>query len=346
MNEEPRDPEDGSIGQSPVEDEKPEVFGVKKDGKGYKFNRRGFIAAAAATGMTAMVGFGMNQVELDDKQPVEDIAKHDETVMLEVGMIGSAIVQVARSISLPWKIANKGKSVCRQAIMRFFPKDRPDEVQETRLPDLEPGQSIEVPVNLLPLEQESDQVYQWQIQIGTGKARLNELSVKAMQAILAESPHPYTNGMNQTWTIPGPDPLAASNIIHFTQIEVEATWDFVYVESTSGVVYQSLNGTYTNLTSASVPGTAVVVRLTSDTSVSYWGFAVDAIYSSDLNNLCYLPIIMRAPSPTPRPTPTSYRTCTCNTVDVCTCNLVCVCEAVCSCNGHCTCNTVHYWHPN
>ena len=41
----------------------------------------------------------------------------------------------------------------------------------------------------------------------------------AQSNCLAESPHPYDNNMNQTWTVTNPDTAAAYSRVHFSCLE-------------------------------------------------------------------------------------------------------------------------------
>jgi hypothetical protein len=94
---------------------------------------------------------------------------------------------------------------------------------------------------------------------------------------LAESPHPYPNNYNNTWTLTNPDSNAASTRVHFSRIETESGWDYVYVRDANNNQINRFDGTRSDVWSSAVPGRAVKVQLTSDGSITAWGFCVDRI---------------------------------------------------------------------
>lgn len=106
---------------------------------------------------------------------------------------------------------------------------------------------------------------------------------------IVQSPHPYPNNYDNTWTLTNPDTLASATHVHFFRIDIESGWDFIYIMDGSGTVYERLSGSYTNYWSAAIPGRTVRIRFTTDSSVVNWGFCVDEVASS-------API---TPSPTP-----------------------------------------------
>ncbi|MCL5960378.1 MAG: M4 family metallopeptidase [Chloroflexi bacterium] len=127
------------------------------------------------------------------------------------------------------------------------------------------------------------------------KAVDNGFTSVGISRVVAQSPHPYANSYDNTWTITNPDPLATSTKVHFSALSVESGWDYVYVENESGAVLQTLSGKYSNFTSVAVPGRTVKIRLTSDASYKYWGFTVDRVISAaraSTTYSIYLPVVM------------------------------------------------------
>jgi hypothetical protein len=291
---------------------------------------------------------------------VEDSAANAGAVKLEVHMFGAVIVPIAQTFTRTWHLVNKGTTWCEQARLRVSEQSAPDAEISIQIPDIAPGAAVDVPVILTAPEEVGTYKFNWQLQIHEGPAKSNEFPVSVAMAILAETPHPYFDGMDQTWTLTNPDSSAIASQVHFTQVETEVgesgtVYDYIEVQSADGTVIQTISGTYpTGLMSEKVPGTVVKIRFYSDVSNTMYGFAIDQIVTNNTTTYKkYFPVIQR-----PRPTPTSYVICTCNTVEVCTCNLVCTCESVCSCDGYCSCNRVctcqsvcscvgnHYWYPN
>jgi hypothetical protein len=337
------------------EAEKPEIYIVKKGEKGFAYNRRGFLVTAAAGGAAlGMIGMGIGSMVPDGQPGSVEGMDESRSVELEVEALAMALVPLAKGLEKAWKITNRGKNPSPKAVLNLSEAHDAGFQQALEVPEIVPGQTVEVPVSLTAPGKAGEYRFQWQLRLGDGSAKLNEFVLKVTDASLAESAHPYSSLTDQLWTINNPDLSAMGSLIHFYLIEVETNYDYIYVRDGSGNVVQTLTGDYpSGLWSSTVPGSVVQVRLTTDSSIEKWGFMVDQIISTNLTYHTYMPIINR-----PAPTPTSYVTCLCNTVEVCTCNLVCVCDSYCSCNtvctcdGHCSCNqvctcdTVHYWYPN
>jgi hypothetical protein len=91
------------------------------------------------------------------------------------------------------------------------------------------------------------------------------------------SAHNYANSYTYTW--PVKTVTGATQIrVHFTKIDMESNYDFVYVLNNAGTQYSKLTGLYsTGVWSAWVPGTTLKVKMTTDSSVVKWGFATDLI---------------------------------------------------------------------
>lgn len=85
-----------------------------------------------------------------------------------------------------------------------------------------------------------------------------------------DSPHNYSNNYNKTWTIKR---AGASKIrVHFSKIDTENNYD--YLRSSGG---DQWSGYYTDTWSSWITGDTIDVTLTSDFSVTDWGFKIDAI---------------------------------------------------------------------
>ncbi len=95
---------------------------------------------------------------------------------------------------------------------------------------------------------------------------------------LVESAHPYANSYNNTWTLTNPDTSAVASRVHFTRIDTENGYDYVYVRTGSGQEVNRFTGSYPAGTwSSAVSGRTVRVQLVSDGSVVNWGLCVDRI---------------------------------------------------------------------
>lgn len=96
------------------------------------------------------------------------------------------------------------------------------------------------------------------------------------ESYVVQSAHPYTNNFDYTWTI---TKSGATQIrVHFTKIDTERNYDFVYVYNYANAQLHKLSGLYSSGGwSAWSYGETIKVRLDTDYSVTDWGFAIDQI---------------------------------------------------------------------
>jgi hypothetical protein len=117
----------------------------------------------------------------------------------------------------------------------------------------------------------------------TTSAPVAKATARAVQAsYVIASAHNYANSYTYTW--PAKTVTGATQIrVHFTRLEVEATYDKVYILNSAGTTIQTFGltaatSTYsTGVWSNWVTGTTLKVKLTTDSSVTKWGFATDLI---------------------------------------------------------------------
>jgi len=93
------------------------------------------------------------------------------------------------------------------------------------------------------------------------------------------SPHNYANSYNNTYTY---TKVGAQKVsVHFTRLETEAGYDFVYIKDKSGNVIAQYDGTKSAFW-AQVDGDTINVNLVSDYSVTAYGYTIDQVgYYSD-----------------------------------------------------------------
>ncbi len=96
-----------------------------------------------------------------------------------------------------------------------------------------------------------------------------------VENVSVESPHPYSNNYNNTWTLVRSD--AARIRVHFNYIYTENNSDCVYILDNEGNVCANYTGNFTDLWSAWVIGDTIKTQLTSDSNVTYDGFAIDSL---------------------------------------------------------------------
>lgn len=93
------------------------------------------------------------------------------------------------------------------------------------------------------------------------------------------SPHNYANNYNNTYTY---TKVGAQKVsVHFTRLETETGYDFVYIKDATGKVIAQYDGTKSSFW-AEVPGDTIKVNLVSDSSVTAYGYTIDQVgYYSD-----------------------------------------------------------------
>jgi hypothetical protein len=121
--------------------------------------------------------------------------------------------------------------------------------------------------------------------VATPSVAQEEVSVETARATqasyVAASAHNYANSYTNTWTktVTG----ATSIRVHFTRIELEATYDKITILNSAGTTIQTFGATAATSTYASgvwsswVTGTTLKIKLTTDSSVTKWGFATDLV---------------------------------------------------------------------
>jgi hypothetical protein len=94
------------------------------------------------------------------------------------------------------------------------------------------------------------------------------------------SPHNYANNYNNTYTY---TKVGAQKVsVHFTRLETEAGYDFVYIKDKSGNVIAQYDGTKSAFW-AQVNGDTIKVNLVSDYSITAYGYTIDQVgYYSDM----------------------------------------------------------------
>ena len=334
VEEEPR-PEAGT-------EEEPQVYSVNKGLTGWKFGRREFLAATA-TAAAAVTAAAMVATDKSGAAAPDTAAASGEALMLDVALPVMMAVQPAQSFAQTWRFTNKSKAAwCKGATLHLANADgyiRGNQLQapaSVAVPDIAPGETVNVQIDLkAPADLDTYQG-RWHLQVQDDPTPVASGPFVVVAACIAESPHNYANNANQTWVLDNPDTSARSTRVHFSRLETEGCCDLVYLKDNAGQVHQQISGTYASgLWSDPVPGSVVQVQLTSDSSVTAWGFCVDLIETVQTYFL-FLALMARAPTLTPTPTPTATP---------CACYGVCSCHGHCSCNPHCTCDSIHYWYP-
>ncbi len=98
---------------------------------------------------------------------------------------------------------------------------------------------------------------------------------------LLESPHPYADSLDVSWTITNTDTTAAYSRIHFARLETETGFDYVSLRTPDGIELARYSGWYPDgVWSPVFRGRTLEIRLHTDSSVVAWGFCVDSIVTA------------------------------------------------------------------
>ena len=96
--------------------------------------------------------------------------------------------------------------------------------------------------------------------------------------VLIESHHPYANDVSEVYELMPWTAGATQSRIHFTRIDVESGYDFVEVRNhVTGEVLDRFTGAHTDVLAGPYDTDQVEVVLTSDYSITRWGFAIDRV---------------------------------------------------------------------
>ena len=100
-----------------------------------------------------------------------------------------------------------------------------------------------------------------------------------------ESAHPYEDNCDESWTINKPGAKSVS-ITFSSQTEVENGYDYIKIYDGKDNLIGSYTGTALASQCITVTGDTVIIRLTSDSSNSHYGFSIDSIdYVAEPNAL-------------------------------------------------------------
>ena len=105
-----------------------------------------------------------------------------------------------------------------------------------------------------------------------------------------ESPHPYDNSMKYNWTVRRPGFNKIS--VHFSKIDTEGTFDKIIIKNSSGDTVKIYSGYYENVWTPSIPGDTMYITLSTDYTVTDWGFATDAVANGTMSALSDCPKIV------------------------------------------------------
>ncbi|MCB0364202.1 MAG: S8 family serine peptidase [Bdellovibrionaceae bacterium] len=97
----------------------------------------------------------------------------------------------------------------------------------------------------------------------------------AQESYQLSSPHPYTDNFSQSWTVTVPG--ATKIAVYFLKFDTERGYDKVTFKDAAGNVVGVWSGARDETFSPSVDGDTMVITMTSDGSVSKYGFDIEAV---------------------------------------------------------------------
>lgn len=306
-------------------EQEPQIYGVEKDVTGWQFSRREFLAAAA-TAAAAVTAAGVAATGGASEKSPKEAGVAGDSIPLTLTLPAVAAVSPGAAFTQVWHLTNHSDTIlCQGAELQLVNKEQVPMPAPVSVPDIVPGGTVAVEVELVAPDAPGIYEGEWHLWCADNALPFASGTFVLLNGCIAESAHPYADGTNQTWEITNPDTNAQSTRVHFSRLEVESIYDHIYLKDGDGGLCQTITGNYpSGLWSNSIPGTVVQVQLSSDSSVSGWGFCIDQVATV---HVVYLPIVSKQPTPTPSPTPRP-------TATPCSCDIVI-----------CTCDAVHYWYP-
>jgi type VII secretion-associated serine protease mycosin len=125
-----------------------------------------------------------------------------------------------------------------------------------------------------------DDVFGWGRIDAHAAAALGELPptpTATPNVCLAESPHPYPNNANLSWTVTNPDSSAFYSRVHFTRLDMESCCDSLTLSDGAGNEIQRVTGSRGGFWSSPIPGATIGLQLRSDSSIAGWGFCINQV---------------------------------------------------------------------
>jgi hypothetical protein len=103
------------------------------------------------------------------------------------------------------------------------------------------------------------------------------------ESILEQSPHPYPNNATLDYPVSAP-PGTPSMRVHFSVLQVESGFDYVYILDGNGVIVDEITGDLPDMWSSWITGDHLTIQLSSDESYNDYGFVCDKVeYSGGLH---------------------------------------------------------------
>ena len=115
----------------------------------------------------------------------------------------------------------------------------------------------------------------WYLRVGqyTGSGTYSMSVATSTDTAMIESPHPYPNNYDNAWSIT--EPGAGQIRVHFSQIDTEDNWDYVYIYDDNYNLITTPNPAHSVIYTPWVDGDTIRIGLVSDSSITDYGFTID-----------------------------------------------------------------------
>ena len=109
-----------------------------------------------------------------------------------------------------------------------------------------------------------------------GGSALTESGDALAEPIVLESPHPYDNNVDETYSYTNPTEAAGLYITFSAETELENGWDYLTITDANGYE-RSFTGTELAGQTILVRGNSFTLRLTTDGTTTRYGFRIESI---------------------------------------------------------------------
>jgi hypothetical protein len=216
------------------QEQEPQIYNVKKDLTGWKFNRRKFLTAAA-TAATAATAAAMAAMDESGEATSKTAAGLGASIALGMSIPVIQAVRPGESFAHVWQFTNESDTARSQGVsLELMSGDQLQAPASILVPELSPGETVAVEADMLAPSEPGTYQGTWCLRVADGTDPVASGPFVILLGCIVESPHPYENNMNQTWTVTNPDTNAQSTRVHFSRLEVETDWDNIILKNEQG----------------------------------------------------------------------------------------------------------------
>ena len=123
----------------------------------------------------------------------------------------------------------------------------------------------------------------WDIDLSYITEDVVATAVYSSKTVYLESSHPYENGIDETYTYTHPEETEGLRITFSPETVTEGGWDEIYLYDGLNELVGTYSGSALSGKSFTIEGNSFKIRLTTDGSVSYYGFEVTNVEPVAIN---------------------------------------------------------------